>query len=73
MADRLLTLPAVADIYGVSTRTIHRMLKRGDDSLPLPVRTRPRFKWRQSDIDARLRRLSVVDELRTEDRHAARA
>ncbi|MCC6650664.1 MAG: helix-turn-helix domain-containing protein [Candidatus Eisenbacteria bacterium] len=66
MAERLLTLPAVADIYDVCPRTIRRMLKRGDDTLPLPVRTKPRFKWRQSDIDARLRRLSLVDELKGE-------
>lgn len=64
MADRLLTLSAVAAIYGVCTRTIRRMLQRGDDTLPHPVRTRPRYRWRQSDIDARLRRLSLVDELR---------
>lgn len=36
----------------------------------LQVRTKPRFKWRQSDIDARLRRLSLVDELTKGERDA---
>lgn len=66
MSDRLLNLAAVAAIYGnVSTRTIRRMVANQDARLPAPCHLRP-MQWRQSDIDARLRRLSVTSQLQQE-------
>lgn len=71
MADRLLSLADVARIYAnVSTSTIRRMVKRGDRRLPAPCHLHP-MQWRQSDIDARLRRLSVATQLQQEARHDA--
>ena len=66
MAERLLGIASVAERYdNCSTSTIRRMVKKRDPRLPAPCHLRP-LQWRESDIDARLRRLSVADQLQHE-------
>lgn len=67
MSDRLLSLAAVAERHGVCTRTLRRRLAARDGSAPLPCRVKP-FKFRASDVDAHLRRLTVTDQLQADAR-----
>jgi hypothetical protein len=69
VTDRLLTLAAVAARYAVSTRTARRMVARHDGSIAVPCRVRP-MRWRASDVDAHLRRLTITDQLQQEARTA---
>lgn len=71
--DRLLSLASVAEVYGVSTRTIRRWLA-GDEAarawVAVPCRVRP-YRWRASDVSAHLRRLTVADQLQSDARKGA--
>lgn len=70
MGERLIGIKAVAARYdNRSTSTIRRMVKNRDARLPPPCRVRP-LQWLESDIDARLRRLSVADQLQQESRRS---
>lgn len=64
MSDKLLSLATVAERYDVSTRTLRRRLAARDGSAPLPCRVHP-FKFRASEVDAHLRRLTVTDQLQS--------
>lgn len=63
MRDRVVRLKDVAAIYGVSTRTIRRMVAANDGRVAAPWGLFP-LRWRQSDIDRHLRRHSVADDVR---------
>ena len=61
--DSLLTLAMVADRYAISTRQLRRWMAKGDGSAPPPCRMRP-YRFRASDVDAHMARLTVAGSLR---------
>lgn len=48
--DRLVDLPAVAARLGISTRSVHRLIARGQ--FPLPVKVGRVSRWFVADIDS---------------------
>lgn len=64
---RLLRIDAVADIYGVSVKTIRRKLITRDGSVAAPAFEKP-WRWRESDIDRHINTHSVVEQRRTRNR-----
>lgn len=60
MLDRILKLPEVLEVTGLSKSTLYRLIKSGD--FPKPVRlTSQRVGWLASQVQAWMESLQAVD------------
>lgn len=59
--DALLRMADIVARYGVSEKTVRRVLKRRDGSIAAPAFDRP-WRWRASDVDAHIAGNEVTDQ-----------